>query len=26
MIEKMIGARNKVVRGIVVPDSLYLRL
>lgn len=26
MVEKMIGARNKVVRGIVVPDSLYLRL
>jgi len=26
MVEKMIGARNKIVRGIVVPDSLYLRL
>ena len=26
MVEKMIGARNKVVRGMVVPDSLYLRL
>lgn len=26
MIQKMVGARNKVVRGIVVPDSLYLRL
>lgn len=26
MVEKMIGARNKIVRGMVVPDSLYLRL
>jgi superfamily II RNA helicase len=26
MIEKMKGARNKIVRGIVVPDSLYLRI
>jgi hypothetical protein len=26
MVEKMIGARNKIVRGFVVPDSLYLRL
>ncbi len=26
MVEKMIGARNKIVRGVVVPDSLYLRL
>lgn len=26
MVEKMIGARNRVVRGVVVPDSLYLRI
>ena len=26
MVEKMIGARNTIVRGLVVPDSLYLRL
>lgn len=26
MIEKMKGARNKIVRGFVVPDSLYLRM
>jgi superfamily II RNA helicase len=26
IVEKMIGARNRVVRGVVVPDSLYLRI
>jgi superfamily II RNA helicase len=26
IVEKMIGCRNTIVRGIVVPDSLYLRL
>jgi len=26
MIEKMIGVEQKLVRGFVIPDSLYLRI
>jgi hypothetical protein len=26
MIEKLIGMEQKIVRGFVVPDSLYLRI